>query len=121
MGQKADFIDLTKHTTGVRSATKYEENPFIEKIIIKTRGKKITVARGSTLIDMKTGEIEGVTEISQIVEVDEGQFIKLFTKDLAIWFDLNKAGLRVFGAMLTVIQNSAIGRDLVILIMQTKQ
>ena len=64
-------------------------------------------------MDMSTGEIEGVTEIAQIVEVDEGQFIKLFTKDLAIWFDLNKVGMRVFGALLTVVQNSAIGRDLV--------
>jgi hypothetical protein len=106
-------IDLTKPNGGVRQATKYEVNPFIDSLTIKTRGRKVTVARGSTLIDMNTGEIEGVTEIAQIVEVDEGQFVKLFTKDLAIWFDLNKAGMRVFGALLTVVQNSAIGRDLV--------
>lgn len=111
--QQNQVVDLSKTSGGVRQATKYEVNPFIEKLTVKTRGRKVTVARGSTLVDMNTGEIEGVTEIAQIVEVDEGQFIKLFTKDLAIWFDLNKAGMRVFGALLTVVQNSAIGRDLV--------
>ena len=80
---------------------------------IKTRGKKVTVARGSTLVDMATGEIEGMTEIAQVIEVDDGQFIKLFTKDLSIWFDLSKGAMRVFGALLTIVQQSAIGRDMV--------
>ena len=113
MEQKNEIIDLSKPSGGMRKATKYEVNPFIDSLTIKTRGRKVTVARGSTLVDMNTGQIEGVTEIAQIVEVDEGQFVKLFTKDLAIWFDLNKAGMRVFGVLLTVVQNSAIGRDLV--------
>jgi hypothetical protein len=102
-----------KKHTGVKTASKYEVNPFIDRLVVKTRGRKVTVARGSTLVDMQTGEIEGVTEIAQIVEVDESQFIKLFTKDLAIWFDLNRAAMRVFGALLTVVQDSAIGRDMV--------
>lgn len=103
----------TPHHSGVKSAPKYELSPFIDRLTIKTRGKKVTVARGSALVDMSTGEIEGVTEIAQIVEVDEGTFIKLFTEDLATWFDLNKAGMRVFGALLKNIQAGAIGRDMV--------
>jgi hypothetical protein len=98
---------------GVRSAQKYEVNPFIDRLTVKTRGRKVTVARGSTLVNMQTGEIEGVTEIAQIVEVDEGQFVKLFTKDLAVWFDLNKSAMRVFGALLATIQRESIGKDLV--------
>jgi hypothetical protein len=106
-------IDLVEKPIGVRNATKYEVNPFLESLTVRTRGRKMTVARGSALVDMATGEIEGVTEIAQIVEVDKGQFVKLFTKDLAVWFDLNKAGMRVFGALLSVVQSSAIGRDLI--------
>lgn len=98
---------------GVKSAKRYEVNPFIEQLTIKTRGRKVTVARGATLVDMTTGQIEGVTEIAQVIDVDEGQFIKLFTKDLAIWFDLNKSAMRVFGALLVTIQKQAIGKDLV--------
>lgn len=114
MEQKMQITKLDgDRKVGVRSAQKYEVNPFIDRLVVKTRGRKVTVARGSTLVDMQTGEIEGVTEIAQIVEVDEGQFVKLFTKDLAIWFDLNKSAMRVFGALLATVQKESIGRDLV--------
>jgi predicted transcriptional regulator len=98
---------------GVRNGPKYDVNPFIDRLVVKTRGRKVTVARGSTLVDLQTGEIQGMTEIAQVVEVDEGQFVKLFTKDLAFWFDLNKSALRVFGALLVTVQKESIGRDLV--------
>ena len=107
-----EAAEVAQHT-GVKSAPKYQLSPFIDRLTVKTRGRKVTVARGSALVDMSTGEIEGLTEIAQIVEVDEGQFVKLFTQDLAIWFDLNKAGMRVFGALLTIVQQSSIGRDIV--------
>jgi hypothetical protein len=100
-------------STKVSQATKYEKNPFIEAVVVKTRSKKLTVARGGMIVDQSTGEIEGLTEVAQVIEVDEGQFVKLFTKDLAIWFDLNKAGYRVFGALITVVQQESIGRDIV--------
>jgi hypothetical protein len=104
MGTEAQKMTLTR-------APKHTVNPFLEAVTIKTRAKKITVARGSTIVDMNTGEIEGLTEIAQLVEVDEGQFIKLFTKDLAIWFDLSKTGMRVFGALLATVQEQAIMKD----------
>jgi hypothetical protein len=100
---------------GVRYAARYEVNPFIDKLVVTTRGRRLTVARGSTLVDLKTGELDGVTEVVQVIEVDEGQFVKLFTKDLAAWFDLRKPAMRVFGALLVAIQESAIGRDLLYL------
>lgn len=92
-------------------APKYEVNPFIDGVVIKTRSKKLTVARGGMIVDQSTGEIEGLTEVAQVISVDEGQFIKLFTKDLAIWFDLSKTGMRVFGALIAVVQQEAIMRD----------
>jgi hypothetical protein len=103
----------TTTKTGIRNATRYEENPFLDRLTIKTRGKKVTVARGARLVDTDTGEIEGITEIAQVIEVEQEEFIKLYTRDLAIWFDLKKTGLRVFGALMLAIQENAIGRDLV--------
>ena len=104
-----------QETTKVRQAAKYDKNPYLETVVVKTKSKRLTVARGGMIVDQHTGAIEGLTEIAQLVEVDEGQFIKLFTKDLAIWFDLNKAGYRVFGALLETIQQESIGRDIVYL------
>ncbi len=97
---------------GVRYADRYESSPFLESLVIHTRGRRVTVAAGTALVDMQTGEVAGVTEIAQVVEVDKDEFVKLFTKDLAIWFDLNKSALRVFGALLTIVQKN-VGRDLV--------
>ena len=50
---------------------------------------------------------EGWVEITQNTDVD------LLTEDLAVWFDLNKSGLRVFGAILGTMQNGSIGKDIV--------
>ncbi len=109
-----------KKPGGLKSAPKYEVSPFIDQLTVKTRGRKVTVSRGSTIVDLSTGEIEGMTEIAQVIEVDEGQFVKLFTKDLAHWFDLSKGGMRVFGALLVTVQETAIGRDIVYLDTRSK-
>jgi|GEM_PF-859031 len=97
----------------IKKGERFKVNPFIENVKVLTKNKKITVAKGRAIVDLNSGEIEGWTEVSQVVEVDKGQFIKLFTNDLAIWFELNKPGIRVFGALLVVVQNEAIGKDIV--------
>ena len=104
-------ITSTEQKTKLTKAPKHDKNPFLEAIVVKTKSKRLTVARGGMIVDHQTGAIEGVTEIAQLVEVDEGQFIKLFTKDLAVWFDLTKTGMRVFGALLATVQEQAIMRD----------
>lgn len=106
-------LENVESKVGVRHAKRYETSPFLESLVVQTRGRRVTVAAGTTLIDMQTGEISGVTEIAQVVEVDKAEFVKLFTRDLAIWFDLKRAGLRCFGALLSIVQQEAVGRDLV--------
>ena len=106
---------VDKQTMKVSQATKYEKNPFIEAIVIQTKSKRLTVSKGKSIIDHHTGAIDSAVEVSQVIEVDGGQFVKLFTRDLSIWFDLNKSGIRVFGALLVAVQQSSIGRDIVFL------
>ena len=81
-------------------------------VVINTRAKRLTVARGGQIIDQRTGEIEGVTEIAQVITVEKAEFIKLFTKDISIWFDLNRTALRVFAALLMIYQKDAVRSDL---------
>lgn len=92
---------------------RFEVSPFIDMLVVRTKSKRLTVARGSSLIDAQTGEIEGVTEIAQIIDVDDGQFVKLFTNDLAVFFDLSKPAIRVFAALLKAVQERAIGKDMI--------
>ena len=98
-------------TTG--EVVKYKENPFLAKDVIKvsTRKKRLTVAKGGTLIDNETGDVEGITEIAQVVEVDDGQFVKMFTKDIELFFDLSAAAIKTFGLILKITQTEAINRD----------
>jgi len=89
-----------------KEVERYEESPFVEAIEIHTRGRLMTVAVGSPVIDRYTGEVIDQTVIAQRKEVDDEQFVKIFTKDLVDWFKLSKTGQRVFGALLTVVQDA---------------
>lgn len=80
-------------TKGFRELPVYKENPFLASTVITTRQKRTTVVAGAPIIDGKTGEVTR-NEIRQIVEVDDGQFIKFFTKEAQVFFDLSSTALK---------------------------
>ncbi|MFC0254468.1 hypothetical protein, partial [Massilia consociata] len=99
----------TKSTelTTTKTASSYptfRQNPFIKTTVIKTRSKRLTVARGSTIIDSQTGEIEGLTEVAQIFKVDEAQFIKVFTSQIKAFFDLGQGAYRLMQIVFAITQ-----------------
>ena len=94
-----------------REAPSLQENPFLDNLVVKTKKKRITVARGSDIVDGTTGEITGRTEIGQIIEVGGEEFIQLFTKDIGIWFDFERSTQKLFAQILQRIQSEAINRD----------
>lgn len=96
----------TLATTG-KTASSYptfRQNPFIKTTVIKTRSKRVTVARGSTIIDSQTGEIEGLTEVAQVFKVDEAQFIKVFTSQIKAFFDLGQGAYRLMQIVFAITQ-----------------
>lgn len=84
----------------------FRQNPFIDTTIIKTRSKRLTVARGSTIIDSQTGEVEGLTEVAQIFRVDEAQFVKIFTSQIKAFFDLGHGAYRLMQIVLALAQKA---------------
>ena len=82
----------------------FRQNPFVEQTVIKTRSKRLTVARGSTIIDASTGEIEGLTEVAQIFRVDEAKFIKVFTSQISAFFDLGQGAYRLMQIVFAITQ-----------------
>lgn len=114
MNSEIPIFDLTAREgrSNLRHVGKFERNPFVDAMIVKTKRRRLTVARGSSLVDLDTGEIEGITEIAQVVFMEESQFVKVYAQDLASWFDLSKTAIRVFGYVLETTQQEAIGRDL---------
>jgi hypothetical protein len=94
---------------------KYKENPFLENFSVTTKGKRITVnALGSDdqniLVNQSTGEMKG-THVMAYKEVDDDEFIKLFTANVALTFDLNMSGHKVFNMLCRVMQKEAIKKD----------
>lgn len=92
---------------------KYKENPFLEKevLTIKVKNKRVGVASGTALVDTQTGETVGMTTIAQKIEVDAEEFIKLYTKDITVYFELSPSGIKTFAILLREVQGKAINRD----------
>lgn len=96
---------------------RYKENPFIKDLEIKTRSKRVKVSKMGKddkvdLVNTETGEHHG-TYITTTKRVDEEQFLKLFSSNIALTFDLKPAGIKAFSVLCFVTQNKAIERDLV--------
>lgn len=71
----------------------YDENPFIEGLEMPLTRRRVALKGADgpkVLTSVRTGENEGVTELSRIYEVDGDKFIKVFQKHLTVFFDISK-------------------------------
>jgi len=97
-----------KNYSTVRDLPVFDTNPFVENAIenikentvSKKRFIKGTKGIEQTLVN-KDGEITGHTAFLQMVEVDEEKFAKIYLSQFAAFWDLPKAGIRVFGYIIT--------------------
>lgn len=93
----------------------WKESPFLigEKALsVQTRKRSVTVAKG-TLLKSLENESEDIyeTSIAQVKQVDDEEFVKIFTKNIRIMLELESAGSKVFFVLLSEVQNSGIGVD----------
>ncbi|MGF1884496.1 replication/maintenance protein RepL, partial [Vibrio splendidus] len=96
----------------------YKVNPFLDKLVVTTRTKSVEVKpigkKSDVYINESTGEIAG-TEVRTYRQVDDAEFVKIFTANIALTFDLNSAGIKAFNVLLFTVQQSGIERDVVAL------
>lgn len=92
---------------------KYETNPFVEGMSIKVKKKHVTIGKGNNvLLDQQTGEVSA-TNVVAVREVDDCQFIKLFTQNVSLMMGFNAAGNKAFGFLMWAVQRYAMRKDLV--------
>jgi hypothetical protein len=88
----------------------------MEGMIVPIKGQKVQLSRlgndDNILINQATGEVQG-THVTTYRKVDSEQFVKLFTANIALTFDLKPAGIKAFNVLLWILQDRAIERDLV--------
>ena len=96
------------------SLQRYEKNPFISDMIVPVKGRQVKVStfgkEDNIIVNQTTGEIQG-THLTTYKKVDGEQFVKLFTANIALTFDLSAAGIKTFNVLLWVVQYTAITKD----------
>lgn len=101
-------------TTETKEIIRYKENPFIDDMSITVRRKQVRVSKlgkdNNILVNQDTGEVSG-TMVSTFKKVDDEHFLKLFTANIALTFDLKAAGIKAFNVVCWLMQNKAIERD----------
>lgn len=93
---------------------RYKTNPFLENMIVPVKGKQVRLSRlgkdDNVLINQSTGEVLG-THLTTYKAVDGEQFVKLFTANVALTFDLKSPGIKAFSVLLWSVQNKGLSKD----------
>ena len=88
-----------------KDVTVYERNPFWQvSTEVKIGTKRVTMAAGC-IVKEDTGESIHMAGVHRIEEVDESQFVKLFTKNASLFFDLNRPAQKLIHFILLVYQD----------------
>jgi predicted transcriptional regulator len=96
--------ELTILSSRKKGIQTYKENPFWDSTEVKIGTKKISVAGGMHVSD----EGESVTHsgVHVVREVDENEFMKVYTKNIKSIFDLKPSTQRVLQYLLTELQKT---------------
>ncbi|OAT15690.1 hypothetical protein M977_04696 [Buttiauxella gaviniae ATCC 51604] len=109
-------LGLSNMSAKMKEIVRYESNPFIEGMVVPIKGQKVQLSKlgkdNNILVNQTTGEVHG-THVTTYRKVDAEQFVKLFTANIALTFDLKAAGIKAFNVLVWMLQNTSISKDLV--------
>ena len=81
-------------------------NPLIEGTVVSTKEKKVATGMRKELVDPVTGEVTAVSSVHRVKELDEAEFVKVFSEGVKAMYDLSRTGTRVFQAILDEYQKT---------------
>jgi len=88
---------------GIKLHKVNNRNPFWENLTIETRKKNIIVGTAAdVIVNRETGETTGHTAFVKHLKIDKSKFVKVFTNEVSNFFDLSRAGMRVFCYVLSI-------------------
>ena len=96
------------------SSKRYKENPFLGEMVLDIKERQVRLSPlgkdKNILVNQDTGEVRG-THVVTYRQVDSEQFIKLFTRNIALTFDLSSAGIKTFNVLCWAVQIGALSKD----------
>lgn len=77
---------------------RYQANPFWDDLTMDIRRKrtKVKTEDPKVMMNIRTGEQEGVLEVSTWQDYEADQFIKVYLRHLNVFFDISKNGQKLF-------------------------
>ena len=97
-----------------KKLVKWKESPFTESLAVPVGHKMVKLMDGkkekTALINIETGE-EQMTGVFSFKKVDNQQFVKMFTENIAITHGLNLAGRKACDILQFAVQDHAINKD----------
>ena len=103
-----------------KGVVSYRDNPFLSATTAIATKKRVMVRGGKAILDTSTGELEDVAEVVMVRQVDSEQFVKLFTQNLRIFFDLTPVTMKLLQVLLSQVQG-AVNTDRVMLSLTVMQ
>ena len=107
-------MKATRSKKGGNMSLRYKQNPFLEGMVVPVKNRAVRLNKlgkdDNILINNETGEHLG-THLTTYKKVDGEQFVKLFTANIGLTFDLTAAGIKAFGVVMWVVQHGAISKD----------
>ena len=98
----------------VMAIERFKTNPFLENMVLPTKAKTVKLSKlgkdDNVLVNQNTGEVSG-THVTTYRKVDAAQFVKLFSANIALTFDLKSSGLKALNVLIWVVQHMAITKD----------
>ena len=95
---------------------RYEVNPFIEGMMIPVGRKNVKLSKlgkdDNVLVNQSTGEVQG-THVTTYKKVDSQGFVKLFTENIGLAFNLKSSGIKALTVLVFLVQKTAINKDII--------
>lgn len=96
------------------SSVRYKTNPFLSDLVVNLREKQVRLGPlgkdSHVLVNESTGQTQG-THLVTYRYVDNEQFLKLFTRNIALTFDLTSPGIKAFNVLCWAVQAGALAKD----------
>lgn len=108
--------DKDKDKVERRDVVRWDHNPFVKDMVIPIKKSAVKVSTmgkdDNVLVNQSTGEVLG-THVTTYKKVDSEQFLKLFSANIALTFDLKTAGIKAFNVLVFQMQKKGLERDVV--------
>lgn len=104
MNTKSASQLVSQRRRSKKGVSVYKENPFWEPQEVKVGTKLIRIAGGVHI--STNGESITHSGIHQIKEVDETQFVKIYTQNIKAFFDIKPSTQKVLMAILNIVQKT---------------